>query len=296
MRNPVVPEPQRSQINGQKPIPADLVRSRIREVHQGDNHHRIQTHITEFHIPGHPHHRHSEQHPGPAADQDLDEKSADRSAHRSCRIHHQPQAKDSQQVSHRVVTPALELQDRSQVVLEFQALRSQDREDGRRVGRRHDGTQQQALEQRKTGYHPVYEQSGENRRQQHTDGRQHHPLPHHRTDTPPLGVQTPGKQNEVQSDHPDELSDGRAVEIDPPDAVAPGQHTDGQKQNQGRYAETISPLPGQDADEKQHRTDQNNITCCDVHKRLGNCTELSFCWLRLPPRRPAICEPCLATG
>ena len=172
----------------------------------------------------------------------------------------QPDQQNGQNIGHRVVTAAFELQQRFQILAQPLPAAAQDREDRRRVGRRHGGGKEQRQQERHLGIaprrHHVDEPRHDQRRQRHTDGGQHHAGPDHGANGAVTGVHTARKKNDTQRHHAHELSHGSRIEGDEPQ---PEQHADAEKQQQGRSAETVGHFSGKDGNQQQQRPDQNDI-------------------------------------
>ena len=136
---------------------------------------------------------------------------------------------DRQHVGHRVVTPALEFEQRAQVLFQAQAARAQDRKDRCRIGRGHHRGQQQRFGEREARDAGQYardavdqsagEQCGEHDAQRGEDDTGHRD----RFDFGIFGIHAARKQDDAEGDHADELCGRRAVELDP-EAVAAEKH------------------------------------------------------------------------
>ena len=174
VRNLMIPDKNPADVNRQEAVAMQKIRKGIREQHQRDSQNRVQTFVTDFqfvdHLGGNLAHHKTHQNP----DRHLHEQHQDRAAHRMSRalgIDH-AQEKRSQQERHRVVTPALELQQGLQVVFKRKALGIKDIEHGRRIGRRDNRAQQQGFRPREA--RPAANAGYQFDRYADKDRRQHH--------------------------------------------------------------------------------------------------------------------------
>ena len=126
----------------------------------------------------------------------------------------------------------------------------------RRIGRRHHGADQQRLG-------PVQierifgDRRGDQRRQQHADGRQHHRGRQHRADALKPRAQAAVEQDQRQRHRSHQIGGAHVVEPQLARAGIAGHHADQQKHQQQRRAEAQRQQARQDAGHHQNRAEKN---------------------------------------
>ena len=220
MRHLAVADHQTGEIDGQIAVAADQVGERKDEEYQREQQNRVLRLVVDVE-PVDEEERYAAEHvAGDRADADLHQQYAGRVSETHVADLNDLNEQDRQDVGHRVVAAAFEFQQRTHVLFEFQSFRSQYREYRGRIGRRHYGGQQQRFvkRQRKTREKVIRNQvdgsSGDGGGQHDAQRSEDDSLSENRADLFELGVHAPGKQNDAQCDHSDELGDRRAVELD----------------------------------------------------------------------------------
>lgn len=153
---------------------------------------------------------------------------------------------DGQQVGHRVIAAALQLQHGAKIVFEVDFLGTQDIEHRRGVGGGHGGSQQQGGEQAETDActvlpsgKPVCEHTRQKGCHQHAEGGEGNTGSQYRADIPYLRLHTTREKYDAQDYHPDVLGDVHIVELQP-DTVRSEQHAGNEEHQKGRYAEAVT--------------------------------------------------------
>lgn len=168
--------------------------------------------------------------------------------------------------------PPFQLEHGAQVVLEVHALRAQEVEHRRGVGRRHGGGKQEGGGQRKGDVGAVPpgdvadEKPGEEGGDEHADGGEQNALGEHGAYLGELGIHSSGEEDDAERHHADELCVCGAVELEP-EPVAPEEHADEQEEEQRGYAEAIARLADEYAAEDKHGAEQQDVFCGEYHRR-----------------------------
>ena len=191
---------------------------------------------------------------GSRPDQRLFAEQHDRVAHAGVADAHLHE-EDHEQRRDRVVEPALELEQRGDALPQVDAARR--REHGRRVGRRHDGTDQQRV-----GRRQIEHQVGG---PGHDDGR--HEDPHRREqrrghpdelERPSLGQRTALEQDQRERGGADVAHEGGVVERDPARTVHPEEDAETEEEQQCRGADAVGERGGDGAD-NEHRDEDREF-------------------------------------
>ena len=271
VRHLAVADHQAGEIDGQIAVAADQVGEREDEEHQREQQDRILRLVVDVEPVDEEKRYAAEYVTGDRADADLHQQHAGRmpEAHVADLDHLNEQ--DRQDVGHRVVASALELEHRAEILLQPQALASQNRKDRGGVRRRNDGCQQQRLVERqrdrseKVARDKKDDSSGNGRGDHHAQRGQYDARTQYGADFLELRVHTARKEDDAQRDHADELGDRRAVELNT-QPVAAESHAHTQKQQQDGNSELGARFPRENADEQQDRSDQQDISGVQHHK------------------------------
>ena len=154
-----------------------------------------------------------------------------------------------------VVAAAFDLQQGSGVVFQVQPLAAQHREYRRRVGGTQYRPHQQALRQAHAQHKPA-EQPGQPGGDHHPQGAQQHRLAGHRPGGAPFGAEAAVKHNEDQRGGTHLLGQVVVFKVDFQQSVGAEQHTQCDKEKQGRDAQPAGQLAAQDAGQQHHRAEK----------------------------------------
>ena len=241
----VVADHQSGDIDGQVTVAVHEVGQREDEIHQREQEYRIERFVVQVdmveHIDGEP----AEQVSGHGAYRHLHDESQHRLPHVYVALRYRLHENYRQNVGHRVVTSALQLQQRPQVLLQPLFFGAQDGEHRRRIRGGHHRREQERFGQRKADAENATDEIDEEPRQrsgqEHPDRSKHHPLGHYGTYLGILRIHTAGKEDDAQREHTDELGRIGAVELDA-ESVAAEKHTDEEEQKQRRRTELRTGL------------------------------------------------------
>lgn len=262
LRQLVITQHQSCQVNSQVSVPANQVGKREGKENESEQKHRIERMIAQIDPIDCPYTDPADSVAHQTAEHHLNDELYDthRYAHGFCAAGQYADQHNGQHVRHRVVRTALQLQQRAQVLVQPLFLASQDGENRSRIRRRHRRGQQQRRRKRYGQPDPWGNERDEtrydHRRHDDSGGRQYDTRSDHRSYFRKLGIHTAREKDDTKSDHTYELGRFDGMERNEIDAE---QHTDPQKKEQGRGAETIGRLAGHYSDEKKQGSDQQNV-------------------------------------
>lgn len=262
LRQLIITQDQTGQIDGQISVATDQVGKREGKENEGKQKHRVKRIVAQVNAVNGPYADPTDSIPHQTAEKHLNDELYDthRYAHGFCAAGQYADQHNGQHVRHRVVRTALQLQQRAQVLVQPLFLASQDGENRSRIRRRHRRGQQQRRRKRYGQPDPWGNERDEtrydHRRHDDSGGRQYDTRSDHRSYFRKLGIHTAREKDDTKSDHTYELGRFDGMERNEIDAE---QHTDPQKKEQGRGAETIGRLAGHYSDEKKQGSDQQNV-------------------------------------
>ena len=175
----------------------------------------------------------SDQPPDHAAQDCLPEEERDDIRARLEGPHQDLDADDREEDGHRIVRSALHLQQSGEPLLHVHALRAEDREDGGRVGGRHDACQKEADDPRQV--QDRHRGHGDDRGgQNYPHGGQRQGGSHDGPELGDVGAQAAVEQNEGERDRADPVGERVVLEHDPAQPLLACEHADEQEQHEDR--------------------------------------------------------------
>ena len=117
--------------------------------------------------------------------------------------------------------------------------------------------------------HVTGAQADEQGREQDAEGGQAKALPEHSREGVAIGLQPTGEKDENQRHHSDELSAHGIIVRDAARPLGTCEHADDKKQHKGGHGQARGCLAGENPQQKQQRSNKEDVIDADTIKHLG---------------------------